>query len=74
MVVAFGCFIYAAVLNKNSPEVETIQTWTCKFKGKRPASTSTSVPSSISNHEFGRLCAESVSFQPTPPPLRRAVR
>ncbi|KAL1630230.1 hypothetical protein SLS56_005055 [Neofusicoccum ribis] len=59
MVVAFGCFIFAAVLNKNAPDVETIQTWTCKFQGKRPANTSISVPSGVSNHEFGRLCAES---------------
>ncbi|KAK7716867.1 hypothetical protein SLS57_006550 [Botryosphaeria dothidea] len=59
LFVAFGCFVYAAVLNKNSPEVETIQTWTCKFKGKRPSDASISVPSSISNSEFDRLCSES---------------
>ncbi|KAL1641768.1 hypothetical protein SLS58_005807 [Diplodia intermedia] len=59
LFVAFACFVYAAVLNKNSPQVETIQTWTCKFKGKRPADTSITVPNGVSNQEFGRLCAES---------------
>ncbi|OJD30099.1 uncharacterized protein BKCO1_6600034 [Diplodia corticola] len=59
LVVAFGCFVYAAVLNKNSPSVETIQTWTCKFKGKRPSDTTISVPTGVSNQEFSRLCAES---------------
>ncbi|OMP85763.1 hypothetical protein BK809_0001974 [Diplodia seriata] len=67
LFVAFACFVYAAVLNKNSPQVETIQTWTCKFKGKRPANTSISVPDGVSNQEFGRLCAESVSSTPPNP-------
>ncbi|KAF2757186.1 hypothetical protein EJ05DRAFT_487153 [Pseudovirgaria hyperparasitica] len=48
----------AHVLNHNSPDVDTIQTWTCKF-GARDDSVSVKAPSDISNAAFPKLCTES---------------
>ncbi|KAF2085489.1 hypothetical protein K490DRAFT_67647 [Saccharata proteae CBS 121410] len=69
-IVAFAAVIFVHVLNNQSPQTETIQTWTCKFKGKKPASgidgsgdgtgdTGVSIPTDISNAAFGELCEES---------------
>jgi len=49
--------IYAHVLNNNSPDLDTIQTWTCKYKSDEPIPQD--LPASLGNDAFGSLCRES---------------
>lgn len=57
--VTLSIVIYVHVLNYASPRTETIQTWTCKLQNQRPLNVNAAVPSGVSNHQFGTLCAES---------------
>ncbi|KAJ9638291.1 hypothetical protein H2199_006978 [Coniosporium tulheliwenetii] len=51
--------IYVHVLNNNAPDVDTIQTWTCRFSSSKPAITDLQVSDQMSNHLFGSLCEQS---------------
>lgn len=59
--------IYAHILNANSPQRDTIQTWTCHYRaggGVLPEAVLDGypLPSEEGNALFGQLCNESVSF------------
>ena len=51
--------IYAHMLNNNEPEIDTIQSWTCKYKSSQPLPQDMGVPSNMGNSNFGSLCQES---------------
>lgn len=50
--------IYSHLLNSNSPEVDTIQTWTCKYKNDQPYDGEIPLPSNMGNENFEDLCRE----------------
>lgn len=58
-VLCLATIIYAHVLNNDAPELDTIQTWTCKYKSGRPMQQNMPLPSNMGNGNFGRLCHES---------------
>lgn len=55
--------IWAHIVNGNAPEIDTIQTWTCKMQNAHPTRqnlpTSIAVPSGMGNGDFKSLCQES---------------
>ena len=51
--------IWAHILNHNVPRSDTIQTWSCKWKGSQPLQQDESVPGDMGNSSFGGLCSES---------------
>lgn len=52
-------FIWAKIVNNNAPEVDTIQTWTCKYKSSQPLPQDMAMPSNMGNSSFKSLCEES---------------
>ncbi|ORY13836.1 hypothetical protein BCR34DRAFT_480313 [Clohesyomyces aquaticus] len=58
-LVTLVTIIYAHILNHDSPELDTIQTWTCKYKNSRPMDQDISMPSNMGNGSFGSLCHQS---------------
>ncbi|OCK84275.1 hypothetical protein K432DRAFT_320713 [Lepidopterella palustris CBS 459.81] len=58
-LVTLCTVIYAHILNHNSPEIDTIETWTCRYKNDKPLQQDMSLASSMSNGNFGSLCTES---------------
>jgi hypothetical protein len=50
--------VWAHVLNRNAPDLDTIQTWTCRYMNAQPLP-NTSMPSNLSNDSFKSLCQES---------------
>ncbi|KAF2828087.1 hypothetical protein CC86DRAFT_204074 [Ophiobolus disseminans] len=51
--------VWAHILNRNTPERDTIQTWTCRYKNDRAVPQDMSVPDRLSNSNFKGLCQES---------------
>ncbi|KAI8932741.1 hypothetical protein NX059_010231 [Plenodomus lindquistii] len=51
--------IYAQILNNNTPQIDTIQTWTCKYDTSSPVPQDMAMPSGMGNSNFGSLCKES---------------
>jgi hypothetical protein len=51
--------IWAHVLNRNTPEMDTIQTWTCRYQRSKPTAQDMVTPSRLSNAGFKSLCQES---------------
>ncbi|CBX99695.1 hypothetical protein IAQ61_005053 [Plenodomus lingam] len=51
--------IYAHILNNNTPELDTIQTWTCKYSVSSPLPQDRAMPAGFGNGNFGSLCRES---------------
>ncbi|KAF1994547.1 hypothetical protein P154DRAFT_447374 [Amniculicola lignicola CBS 123094] len=51
--------IYAHILNSDAPEIDTIQTWTCKYKGSSPLEQDIPLPKGMGNGNFGSLCQQS---------------
>ncbi|KAH7389927.1 hypothetical protein BKA66DRAFT_414421 [Pyrenochaeta sp. MPI-SDFR-AT-0127] len=51
--------IYSHILNNNTPEIDTIQTWTCKYKSSEPLPQDMEMPKGMGNSKFGSLCQES---------------
>ncbi|RMZ68637.1 hypothetical protein GMOD_00008363 [Pyrenophora seminiperda CCB06] len=55
--------IWAHMLNNNAPNVDTIQTWTCKMQNSQPVAqnlpANIAVPTGMSNHQFKTLCGAS---------------
>lgn len=51
--------VWAHILNNNAPEIDTIQTWTCKYKSSQPLPQDTETPKGMGNSNFGSLCQES---------------
>jgi hypothetical protein len=51
--------VWAHVLNHNTPDLDTIQTWTCRYQKQHPTPQDMSVPSNMGNGNFKSLCTES---------------
>ncbi|KAL6705591.1 hypothetical protein ACN47E_006538 [Coniothyrium glycines] len=51
--------IYGHILNGNAPEVDTIQTWTCKYQSSEPLPQNMEIPNNMMNKNFQSLCHES---------------
>lgn len=51
--------IYAHILNNGAPEVDTVQTWTCKYKNSQPLEQDLALPSNMGNGNFVSLCHQS---------------
>ncbi|EDU43556.1 hypothetical protein PtrSN002B_009672 [Pyrenophora tritici-repentis] len=55
--------IWAHMLNNNAPDVDTIQTWTCKMQNSQPLAqnlpATIAVPTGMSNNDFKTLCGAS---------------
>jgi hypothetical protein len=51
--------VWAHILNRNAPELDTIQTWTCRYQNSQSGLQTTEIPSSLSNATFKSLCQES---------------
>lgn len=60
-LVTLVTVIYVHILNHDSPELDTIQTWTCKYKNSQPLQQDLALPSNMGNGNFTSLCKESVS-------------
>jgi hypothetical protein len=59
-LVTLVTVIYVHILNHDSPEMDTIQTWTCKYKNDQPVEQQTvELPSGMGNGAFKSLCSES---------------
>ncbi|KAF2183678.1 hypothetical protein K469DRAFT_727941 [Zopfia rhizophila CBS 207.26] len=58
-LVALVTIIYAHILNNDTPEIDTIQTWTCKYKNSRPLQQDLGLPSNLGNGNFNSLCMQS---------------
>lgn len=50
--------VWAHILNRQSASVDTIQTWSCKYKNSRPVEQN-STPDFLNNSDFKGLCQES---------------
>lgn len=55
--------IWAHMLNNNAPEVDTIQTWTCKMQSSQPLDqdlpADIAMPAGMGNSDFKTLCGAS---------------
>ncbi|KAH9870185.1 hypothetical protein J1614_007108 [Plenodomus biglobosus] len=51
--------IYAHILNNNTPALDTLQTWTCKYSASSPLPQDVAMPSGMGNANFKSLCHES---------------
>ncbi|KAH6644522.1 hypothetical protein C7974DRAFT_408195 [Boeremia exigua] len=51
--------IWAHILNRQAPEVDTIQTWACNYQHSSPLKQDMSLPANMGNSNFGALCRES---------------
>lgn len=51
--------IWAHILNRQTPEIDTIQTWACKYQHSSPLRQDQSLPSNMGNSNFGAICRES---------------
>ncbi|KAH3943868.1 hypothetical protein HBH70_152760 [Parastagonospora nodorum] len=51
--------VWAHILNRNAPELDTIQTWSCRYANSAPGPQTSSVPSHLSNESFKSVCQES---------------
>jgi hypothetical protein len=60
-LVTLVTVIYCHILNSDAPEIDTIQTWTCKYKNSHPYEQDIPLPSNMGNKDFGSLCTQSVS-------------
>jgi hypothetical protein len=60
-LLSLTTLVYAHILNSNSPDLDTIQTWTCKYKGSTSLvqDLDMPMPSDLGNGNFGALCRES---------------
>jgi len=56
-LVSLITIIYAHILNNDTPEMDTIQTWTCKYKNSQPlVQQNPTMLSGMGNSNFGALC------------------
>jgi amino acid transporter len=51
--------VWGHILNRQTPDIDTIQTWTCKYQHSSPLRQDLSLPSNMGNSNFGSLCRES---------------
>ncbi|KAF2274668.1 uncharacterized protein EI97DRAFT_96390 [Westerdykella ornata] len=58
-LLALVTIVYAHILNSDSPEQDTIQTWTCKYKNSQPMEEEFRLPSEMGNGAFKSICMES---------------
>jgi len=58
-LVTLITIIYAHILNNDSPHMDTLQTWTCRYRKSRPLEQNMPMPSNMGNSKFNSLCRES---------------
>lgn len=58
-LLALVTVIYAHVINHDTPNHDTIQTWTCKYKNSKPLQQDLALPANMGNGNFGSLCMQS---------------
>lgn len=51
--------IWSYILNRQTPDIDTIQTWSCKYQHSSPLRQDLSLPSNMGNSNFGAICRES---------------
>lgn len=51
--------IWAHILNRQTPDIDTIQTWACKYQNSSPLKQDLALPSNMGNSNFGSICRES---------------
>jgi len=51
--------IWAHILNRQTPNIDTIQTWACKYQHSSPLRQDMNVPSNMGNSNFAAVCRES---------------
>tara|TARA_R110002003_G_scaffold130_3_gene12170 strand:+ start:14053 stop:14742 length:690 start_codon:yes stop_codon:yes gene_type:complete len=51
--------VWAHILNRNTPEQDTIQTWSCRYQNQKPQAQDAALPSYLSNKDFKGICRES---------------
>jgi hypothetical protein len=51
--------IWAHILNRQTPDIDTIQTWACKYQHSSPLKQDLSLPSNMGNSNFSTICRES---------------
>ena len=51
--------IWGHILNRQTPDIDTIQTWSCKYQYSSPLRQDLSLPSNMGNSNFGSICKES---------------
>ena len=58
LLTIFGV-AYSHIVNRDVSEIDTIQTWTCKYKSSRSLPQDISIPKNMGNTLFGSMCEES---------------
>ncbi|KAL1594036.1 hypothetical protein SLS59_009067 [Nothophoma quercina] len=51
--------VWSHILNRQTPDIDTIQTWACKYQHSSPLRQDLSLPSNMGNSNFGSICRES---------------
>ncbi|KAH7071667.1 hypothetical protein FB567DRAFT_208482 [Paraphoma chrysanthemicola] len=51
--------VWAHMQNRNTPEQDTIQTWSCRYQKQRPLAEDEGLPAYLSNKDFKSICQES---------------
>lgn len=64
MLLALFNVVLVTILNRRSPNSDTIQTWTCKFSTNVPDLSLVSQSVDLTNQKFSLLCGESVRKSP----------
>lgn len=59
LLLSLVTVVWVHILNNNAPEIDTIQTWTCKYKSDQPVPQDIETPSNMGNSNFKGLCQES---------------
>ncbi|KAF1811763.1 hypothetical protein P152DRAFT_398484 [Eremomyces bilateralis CBS 781.70] len=66
VVVSVFAIAFVQVLNQKSPDVDTIESWTCRWSQTPAIAKELSVPATFTNEGFGTLCTASVRDEPLP--------
>lgn len=51
--------IWSHIINRQTPDIDTIQTWSCKYQHSAPLRQDLTLPSNMGNSNFGSICRES---------------
>jgi hypothetical protein len=58
-LLTLATVIYTHILNNQAPQLDTIQTWTCKYKNSQPLEQDMVMPNNMGNSNFKSLCHQS---------------
>ncbi|KZM20413.1 uncharacterized protein EKO05_0007021 [Ascochyta rabiei] len=51
--------VWGHILNRQTPDIDTIQTWSCKYQHSSPLRQDLTLPSNMGNSNFSAVCRES---------------